>query len=154
MIKYADFDDIPEIYRMLVAFGESAQFPLYHGEADKHALSVTYDRIQNVIQNGIALVSIRNDLGELNGMLLAVLCDDHWKPGSKFVHELAWWVDPEYRRGTTGYRLLAAYQEICEDMMRRNVIEYYNISTLTESPVSSLRKRGWQPLQTTWKRGL
>ena len=154
MIKYADFDDIPEIYRMLVAFGESADFPLYHGEAPNVAPSVIYERIHRVIHSGIALVSIKDAEGTLNGMLLAVLCDDHWKPRSRFVHELAWWVDPEYRQGTAGYRLLSAYQEICDDMMKRGVIEYYNISTLTESPVSSLQKRGWQPLQTTWKRGL
>ena len=154
MIKYAEFSDIPEIYRMLVAFGESANFPLYHGEAENIAEQVIYERIHRVIHEGIALVSLVNDERQLNGMLLAVLCNDHWKPESRFVHELAWWVDPDYRRGTTGYRLLAAYQEICDDMMNRGVIEYYNISTLAESPVSSLQKRGWEPLQTTWKKGL
>lgn len=153
MIRYAEQSDLPEMYRMLTAFGEAASFPLYHGDTHCIPERLVKDRLLNVMQQGIALVNPRSEQG-LSGMLLAVIADDFWKPESKFVHELAWWVDPDSRQGSTGYRLLHSYQNICEDLMDRGVVDYYTISTLTDSPLNSLETRGWAPLQTTWRRGL
>ena len=146
MIRHARIEDRPEMLKMLYEFGDETPISLLQAPVmnDLYVMR-TIDIIQ---RSGIALVSERD--GEITGMLMAQIVGDTWMPNRKYMKELCWYVRPEHRGGTAGYRLLRKYEELCEELMERGSILAYGLTTLSNTPQMDLEKRGWVRVETDW----
>lgn len=143
-----DIGHHPEVYDMLEQFtleNPHVQLPPELGNF-RHVSLVLFG-IQN---SGVGYVSY-NDLG-LTGMILAQTINDVWIPEQKFLVELAWWVKPEYRGSSAGAKLLKAYSQKADQMLRQGDVVAASLSTLDTSPDLKLTKRGWKPTQQQYMR--
>ena len=84
------------------------------------------------------------------GMLIARIMEDPWLPHVRTLKEMAWWVEPEHRGSTVGYRLLKEYVKTGEAMKASGVIENFTLTLMTESPDFDLEKRGWRSVETNY----
>lgn len=146
MIRHATISDRPHILDMLYEFGDETPIKLLQAPVmnDLYVMR-TIDIIQ---RSGIVLVSETD--GEVSGMLMAQIVGDTWMPDRKYMKELCWYVRPQHRGSTAGYRLLKKYDEHCEKLMEKGVIRAYGLTTLSNSPQMDLEKRGWQRVETDW----
>jgi hypothetical protein len=84
------------------------------------------------------------------GMLLAIISPSVWSPKHLLMTELAYWVEPDSRGGTAGYRLLAEYKQRGEAMKADNRICNFLISKMTNSPNLQFQKFGFEKLEEFW----
>jgi N-acetylglutamate synthase-like GNAT family acetyltransferase len=67
------------------------------------------------------------------------------------MNELCYWIEPEWRGGTSGYRLLTAYKEHCDKLKSQGLIEAYTISKMVNSPDLDYGRFGFKKLEETWR---
>jgi hypothetical protein len=63
---------------------------------------------------------------------------------------MAYWVEPECRGGTAGYRLLTAYKKRGEALKAEGRICNFLISKMTNSPNLQFQKFGFEKLEEFW----
>lgn len=85
------------------------------------------------------------------GMLIAIKNTNIWDPSLVVMNELCYWVDPEHRGGTSGYRLLAAYKQHCDQLKSQGAIEAYTISKMSNSPDLDFARFGFEKLEEYWR---
>jgi hypothetical protein len=146
MIRYADLKDFDRIMEMMINFANSAPVtdyhnPQYNDRGVRHYLSA-------LLQSGTVIVGELN--GELQGMLLAQICSDPWLPHIKTMKEIAWWVEPEYRNTSLGYKLLKKYIETGKRMKEMEVINNFVLTNMSISPDFDFGKRGWRAVETNY----
>lgn len=100
-------------------------------------------------KNGIILVS-SDPRGDLTGMLIAIKNINIWDQTKFCMNELAYWVNPEARGTSAGYRLLKTYLDICTIMKTSGEINYYTISKMVNSPDLNYERFGFKKLEETW----
>ena len=66
------------------------------------------------------------------------------------LYELAWWVKPKYRNGTTGYKLLKAYIEHAKKLKQENRIKLFTLSKLPNTPNMDYAKLGFKKIDENW----
>lgn len=143
-IRQANKFDLPQLKQMLWN---------YHDSGSIRGLSVddeeTGMKILTVILvgGGLALVSEKDN--KLTGMLLAVKSPFLWDNKKLIMNEIAYWVEPEHRGSTAGYRLLKEYVEVCDDMKDSGKIHNYTMSQLSGQNLDYSRF-GFRPVEQTW----
>lgn len=143
-IRQANKFDLPQLKQMLWN---------YHDSGSIRGLSVddeeTGMKILTVILvgGGLALVSEKDN--KLTGMLLAVKSPFLWDNKKLIMNEIAYWVEPEHRGSTAGYRLLKEYVEVCGDMKDSGKIHNYTMSQLSGQNLDYSRF-GFRPVEQTW----
>jgi hypothetical protein len=143
-VRQANKFDLPKLKQMLWN---------YHDSGSIRGLNVTNEetgvRILTVILagGGLALVSEKEDI--VTGMLLAIKSPFLWDGSQYIMNEIAYWVEPEHRNSTAGYRLLREYVNICEDLRDNGKIGNYTISQL-EGQTLDYSKFGFKPVEHTW----
>ena len=108
MIRFADFKDFDRLMELMINFAneapiESLHNPEYEDRRIRHFFA-------SILQSGVIIVAEQNE--QIQGMLIAQIQPDSWLPYVKTLRELAWWVEPEYRNTTMGYRLLKEYAKV------------------------------------------
>ena len=88
--------------------------------------------------------------GDIAGVFMAIVAPDIWLPQLVSLNELVWWVNPEYRETTVGYRLFKEYQKIGEQMVKDKKINNFTMTLLENSPKIDLEKRGWDKVETNY----
>ena len=146
MIRRANLQDFDRIMAMMINFANSSPFiaqhnPDYNDEYVRRLLC-------KFIQQGIILVGEVD--GELQGMLIAGISPDIWLPHIKTMREVAWWVEPEHRFSTLGYRLLKEYIKCGEKMVENDIIHSFTLTNMEQSPEFNLEKRGWRPIERNY----
>lgn len=147
MIRHARYKDYDRIMEMMVNFANSAPVE------DLHNPEYDYRRIQNVLMNlqlkGCVLLAT-DELDVAQGMLIAVMQEDLWLPHVKALKEVAWWVEPEYRNTTMGYRLLREYVKFGNELKDKGLIHNFTLTNMKISPDFDLEKRGWREVETNY----
>jgi hypothetical protein len=82
-------------------------------------------------------------------MLLAIKSPFMWDANKLIMSEIAYWVEPEYRGSTAGYRLLAKYVEHSDELKNNGVIVNYTMSQMVGQKLDYSRF-GMKPVETTW----
>lgn len=146
MIRFADFDDYDRLMELMINFANSAPIdslhnPDYEDRRIRHFLT-------NIMRSGVILVAEENN--QVQGMIIAQIQPDSWLPYVKTLRELAWWVEPEYRNTTMGYRLLKKYTEVGRKMQEHGDIDQFTLTLMTNSPELKLDRRGWRPIETNY----
>lgn len=84
------------------------------------------------------------------GFIAAMVIQNVWCPSVRELHELAWWVKPEYRGGTFGGRLWKIFAEKAQDLLDNGRVQIICSSVLADSPKIDYEKRGWRLMQKTY----
>jgi N-acetylglutamate synthase-like GNAT family acetyltransferase len=88
---------------------------------------------------------------QVTGMLIAIKNPNIWDPELLVMNELCYWVDPDHRGSTAGYRLLKTYVDHCEQLKQQGQIESYTISKMVNSPDLDYGRFGFEKLEEMWR---
>lgn len=136
--------DIPRVIEMLWNYHDSGSIPGLEINDDKSATQVLTVIIAG---GGIGLLAEKND--ELIGMLLALCVPYMWDKSKLVMTEIAYWVEPEHRGSTAGYRLLKEYLKMCDKMKEQGRIHFCTMSQM-EGQELNYSKFGLRPVEHTW----
>lgn len=145
MIRKATRHDIPAILNMLRAFRDESPLDFLKSADDE-----TY--ISNMLMELFAGRGVIFLAGEdkPHGMIIAAIMPSIWSPKHQVLTEFAYWVAPEQRGGTAGYRLLRAYIDEAISLKESNRIASAFISKMTSSPDLKFSKFGFSKLEEFW----
>ena len=145
-IRTANKYDLPEILDMLRNYrGQTPWKRLAECDNEQHVSNI----IAHILA-GAGLIIIA-EWEKPAGMLIAVKNHNVWDPELMMMNELAYWVEPEHRGSTAGYRLLDTYRKTCEQMKQRGEIEGFTISKMINSPDLDYGRFGFEKLEEMWR---
>jgi hypothetical protein len=144
-IRDASPFDIPALLDMLRRYRSLTPLPFLAEANDADYIT----RLLTELMAGKGLVLIADNEGAV-GMLIASISPSIWSPKHLLMTEMAYWVEPESRGGTAGYRLLAEYQKRGEAMKGNGRITNYLISKMSNSPNLQYQKFGFDKLEEFW----
>jgi len=144
-IRDASPFDIPIILDMLRSYRRLTPLP-FLAEADD-AEYVTKMLTELMAGKGLVLIADKDGIA---GMLIAVIAPSMWSPKHMMMTEMAYWVEPDCRGGTMGYRLLAEYKKRGDELKKNGRICNYLISKMSNSPNLQYQKFGFEKLEEFW----
>jgi len=147
MIRQATISDTEQIIAMLHRYKAASPLACHATATDDTARLI----IKTIFEknNGIILVS-EDPAKQLNGMLIAIKNINIWDHTVFCMNELCYWVNPEARGSSAGYRLLKTYCEIGDLMKKDNEIAYYTVSKMVTSPDLNYERFGFGKLEEMW----
>ena len=95
---------------------------------------------------GAGVIYIEDNVGLIMGLITPTI----WCNKTLALHELAWWVKPECRNGTVGYRLLKAYVNYGKQLKETGRIKMFTITKMVTSPDVKYQKFGFSKLDENW----
>ena len=148
MIRTATIADIETIIEMIEHYKLASPLDLHKTSGMETPRLI----LQNIFDNnrGIIFLAEKND--QVIGMLIAVKNINMWNKDAMCMNELAYWVEPEHRGGSAGYRLLKAYTDTCDYMKSQGEIEYFTVTKMVTSPDLNYKIFGFGKLEETWSR--
>lgn len=144
-IRDASPFDVPAILDMLRNYREKTPLA-FLAEADNE---VYITRMLHELMAGRGLVLVAQT-DQLIGMLIAVISPSLWSPQHLILTEMAYWVEPEFRGSSAGYRLLAEYQRKGADLKAQGRVCNFMISKMVNSPDLQYDKFGFRKLEEFW----
>lgn len=150
MIRFATFEDFDRIMEMMKNFANASPLQIYHNPIYNDR--GIRNKLVQITQNGCIILGEDSE-GVVQGMVIAVIEQDLWLPHIKVLREVAWWVEPNARKGTLGYRLIKKYMEIAQQLQDKNLINYATLATLPTSPLNDMTRWGWKNLQQHYALG-
>jgi hypothetical protein len=146
MIRQATIQDYDDIMAMMINFANSSPY----NALQQPQYNDTYIRrlLDSFSKEGCILLGIKDN--KPVSMLIAQIQSDAWLPEIKTMKEVAWWVEPEHRHSSLGYRLLKEYVNIGKTLVDKKIIEGFTLTNMEISPDFDLEKRGWRPIETNY----
>jgi N-acetylglutamate synthase-like GNAT family acetyltransferase len=141
-MRKANKFDKPEIIAMLRAFRNESKIKQYQKIENEKYIGQLLDSI--FAGKGIAFIE------EGKGIIIGIVVPCVWDNTMYVMHELAWWVKPEYRNGSIGSRLLLAYIRHCKELKEKKRIELFTLSKLTNSPDFDYSRLGFNKTDENW----
>ena len=142
MIRKATKYDKPQIIEMMKAFREESNIEQY-----KHLDNLTYwNKLLDTILAGQGVIFIKDG----KGLIMALITHTAWCDRTFQMYELAWYVKPEFRNTTVGYRLLKQYIDYGKQLKEQGRIKLFTIAKMVTSPDIKYDKFGFKKLDETW----
>lgn len=142
MIRKATKYDKPQIIEMMKAFREESNIEQY-----KHLDNLTYwNKLLDTILAGQGVIFIEDG----KGLIMALITHTAWCDRTFQMYELAWYVKPEFRNTTVGYRLLKEYIDYGKQLKDMGRIKLFIIAKMVTSPDIKYDKFGFKKLDETW----
>lgn len=142
MIRHANKHDKTEIIAMMKEFRAQADFPELCGEDNEPHWNGLLDNI--FAGQGVIFYE------QNKGLLMAVVLPTIWDNNIKAMHELAWYVRPNERNTTVGYRLFVSYIEYAKKIKSEGRINYFTITKLDTSPDLNYARFGFRKKDENW----
>ena len=124
---------------------------MFRAEADieeyRHLDNVVYwNKLLDNILAGQGVIFIEDN----KGLMMALIAHTAWCDRTFQMYELAWYVKPEYRNTTLGYRLLKEYIDYGKQLKEQGRIKLFTIAKMVTSPNIKYEKFGFRKLDETW----
>ena len=145
-IRHATVQDFDRIMELMVKFANAAVYTPFHNP--QYNDSYIRRLLTTFMQSGCILLGEKDD--KVQGMLIAVANGDTWLPEVITLKELAWWVEPEYRNTTLGYKLLAEYIKLGKGLTETGKIQGFTLTNMVNSPDFDFESRGWDKVETNY----
>jgi len=149
MIRNGNKYDTPHVIRMLHNFRKLNPIESLTDMGDETHVSMLYNAI--IHGRGIALIAEKT---EPIGLFLSIIDQNIWDPKLIVLKELAYYVEPEYRNTTIGYRLITEYNKQAELLVKNNRIKFYTMTKTTKSPDLDFSRFGYNKVEETWVAGV
>jgi len=142
MIRLANKYDKPQIIEMIRSFRSESEIEQYQVlDNEKY-----WNELLDSIFAGLGVAYIDDGKGVILGLIAPIIwCNKHYG-----LHELMWYVKPEYRRTTTGYRLVKAYINHGNELKKNGRIILFTLSKLSSSPNLKYDKFGFKKIDENW----
>jgi N-acetylglutamate synthase-like GNAT family acetyltransferase len=144
-IRIADCWDTEEIMTMINHYRSASPLSFH-----KQSSEVRARQILAQIFAGLGVIFVSEDQHGLTGMLIALKNSNVWDEDALVMNELAYWVEPEHRGTSAGYRLIKSYQEYCEELKTQGLIKAYTISKMSTSPDLKYDRFGFEKIEEMW----
>lgn len=144
-IRSANKFDLPYIIEMLKHFRDDSPVEKIKECNNHEYINTLYHHI--IVGRGIALIA---ESDEPVGMILGFIDQNIWDPDIRVLKELCYWVEPEYRGTTAGYRLLKEYSVRAEALKNKGQIHMYTMTKLVNSPDLDFTRFGYTKTEETW----
>jgi N-acetylglutamate synthase-like GNAT family acetyltransferase len=142
MIRKATKYDKTQIVEMIRLFRDESKIEQY-----KNFNNVEYvNKLLDSILAGQGIIYIEDNVGLIIGVIIPTI----WCDKTLALHELAWYVKPEHRNTTVGYRLLKAYVEYGKQLKEQDRIKMFTITKMVTSPDIKYGKFGFTKLDENW----
>lgn len=142
MIRLATKHDKLQIIEMMKCFRAECNIKHYRG-LDNVAY---WNELLDNILAGAGVIYIKDNVGLIMGMIAPTI----WCNKTFVLHELAWYVKPEHRNGSTGYRLLKSYVDYGNQLKDTGRIKMFTITKMVTSPDIKYQKFGFSKLDDNW----
>ena len=142
MIRKATKYDKIEIIQMMQLFRAEADIEQYRNLDNV----VYWNKILDSILAGQGIIFLE----EGKGLIMALITHTAWCDRTFQMYELAWYVKPEYRNTTVGYRLLKEYINYGKLLKQQGRIKLFSIAKMVSSPNIKYDKFGFNKLDETW----
>lgn len=146
MIRQANKFDISQIVEMLKEYRNAAPLEILKQANNQEYIEQFLMAL--IVGNGFILVAEKEN--KLIGMLIAGILPNIWNPKVNQCSEIAYWVKPEHRGSTAGYRLIKEYIKECDNLFKSGRIQISTISKMVNSPDLKYQKFGFEKLEETW----
>lgn len=134
--------DKTDIIDMMMLFREEADLPEFADSANQAHWNALLDKILS----GAGVVFLEPG----KGLLMAIVVPTIWDDTIRSLNELAWYVKPEHRSGTVGYRLFKAYVDYGNELKKQGRIRYFTMSKMDTSPNLKYDKHGFRKKDENW----
>ena len=141
MIRQITKYDKTSIVQMIQQFGNECPIE-YYNNLDKTHIGKLIDNILA----GMGIGYIEED----KGLILGIIVPTTWNPNVLMLHELAWYVKPEFRNTPIGYRLLKKYIEYGNELKDSGRIKMFLMGRFDSSPNIKYEKFGFKKLEESW----
>jgi N-acetylglutamate synthase-like GNAT family acetyltransferase len=141
MIRQANKYDKISIIEMIKEFGKESKLEHLNDLKDDYL-----DSLFNTLFAGLGIVYIE----ENKGVIAGIINPSVWNKDFFMLHELAWYVKPEYRSTPIGYRLFKEYMKKAEELKDVGRIQAIVMGKLASSPDIKYNKFGFDKLEESW----
>ncbi len=148
--RLATKHDLPRVIEMLKHFRDQTPIDLMRGVNDEAYIT----RLYTVLINGGGVIVLAEEQDKIAGMCIGMIDGTIWDPKLYVMRELVYWVEPEYRGGTAGYKLLKRYSDEADLLLDQERIKMYTISKLANSPNLDYGRFGFRKVEETWVAGI
>jgi len=145
IIRSANKWDLEQIIVMLKHFRNQSPVELLKNVNDEEYINKIFHEILQ--GRGIALV-VESD--SVVGMILSYIAPNIWDPKILVLNELCYWVEPEYRNTTAGYRLLREYNKLAKELIEEKRIHLFTMNKMINSPDLDYGRFGYKKIEETW----
>lgn len=144
-IRDASPHDIPALLEMLRRYRSQMPYGLLQDADDVEYVT---QMLTNLIAGqGLVLVA---ETSSVIGLLVAGIMPSLWSPKHAMLTEFAYWVEPEHRGGTAGYRLLNQYLERGIKLKEDGRVRHIFLSKMVNSPNLNFERFGFRKLEEFW----
>ena len=141
MIRQANRYDKTWIIEMIQQFGRES------GVKHLNNLQADYlDALLNSLFAGLGVVLVE----ENKGLIIGVINNSIWDKEYRMLHEIAWYVKPEFRNTPIGYRLLKEYIKQGDELKAAGRVSATIMGRLVTSPDIKYNKFGFTKLEESW----
>jgi hypothetical protein len=142
MIKKATRQDKAQIIEMMKLFRAESNIKQYQGLDNEPY----WNRMLDTILAGAGVVFIEDKVG----LIMAIITPTIWCDKTLYMQELAWYVKPEKRNTSIGYRLLKKYVDYGNELKLEGRIAMFAIAKMITSPDIKYGKFGFTKLDENW----
>jgi len=142
MIRQANKYDKADILDMMKMFRKESHIQEYQ-DLDNEEY---WDALLDHILAGKGVIFIEQN----KGLLMGLICQIPWCDKTLQMYELAWYVKPEYRNTTIGYKLLKNYVQYGKKLKENGRIKLFTMSKMITSPNIKYDRFGFRKLDETW----
>jgi GNAT superfamily N-acetyltransferase len=142
MIRVATKHDKAQIIEMMKLFRAESKIEQFQNLDNEPY----WNRLLDNILAGMGIIYIEDG----KGLLMALITHTAWCDKTFQMYELAWYVKPEYRNTTIGYRLLKSYIDYGKKLKESGRIKIFSIAKMVTSPDLKYEKFGFSKLDENW----
>lgn len=143
MIRTATKYDMPYCVEMMRRYAREAPILALQNPAVHNDLHVQGLLTQLIEGRGFVLVD-----DKMRGMLAAIITRNVWCPDVLELRELAWWIEPEHRKGMIGGRLFLEFSKRAKELLAVGRVQCVYASLMVTSDLQSLP--GWTRIDSTF----
>lgn len=142
MIRQATKYDKTQIIEMMRLFRDETNIEQFQDFNNEPYIN----RLLDNILAGMGVIFIKDG----KGFIMALISHTAWCDKTFQMYELAWYVRPEHRGGTVGYRLLKTYVDHGNQLKAQGRIKIFTIGKMITSPNIKYEKFGFSKLDENW----
>lgn len=142
MIRQATKYDKPQIIQLMKLFRAESNIEQYKNLDNE----IYWNGLLDNILAGAGIVYIEDNIG----LIMAIISPTIWCNKTYYMQELAWYVIPEKRNTSIGYRLLKKYIDYGNELKAQGRISMFAIAKMVTSPDIKYSKFGFTKLDENW----
>lgn len=148
-VRLANKFDLPVVLDMLRNFRNHTPIDMMRECNNEEYINKLFHHV--ILGGGVALIAEDKDVA---GMIIGVKDQNVWDPEIKVLRELVYWVEPEYRGTTAGYKLLLKYNKLAQELVDEQKINMYTMTKMVNSPDLDFTRFGYKKTEEVWVAGV